>query len=72
MPQGGLTAGIFSTRMPSNGFMELGFGPSRGKKEYDLHQTVLSEFETQLFLLIAELFEATKPFAQRLSITEET
>jgi hypothetical protein len=71
MPQGGLTAGIFSTRMPSNGFMELGFGPSRGKKEYDLHQTVLSEFETQLFLLIAELFEATKPFAQRLSITED-
>lgn len=71
MPQGGLRAGIFSTRMPSNGFMQLGFGVGRGNKESDLHAETLRQFETELFLLIAELFEATKPFAQRLTITEE-
>jgi hypothetical protein len=71
IPAGGLTAGIFSTRTPSNGFMQFGFGPSRGNKNHDLNETVLAEFETQLFLLIAELFEATKPFAQRLTITED-
>ena len=72
MPQGGLAAGIFSTRMPSNKFMALGFGSTYGKKDYSLNRDILQEFETQLFLLIAELFEATKPFAQRLTITEET
>jgi hypothetical protein len=72
LPAGGITAGIFSTRSPSNGFAKLGFGKGRGKKDYLLDEDKLIAFEAQLFNLVRELFQATKPFVQRLTITEET
>ena len=67
MPQGGLKAGIFSTRNPSNKFMTL-----KINNEEHISAVALADFEEALFKLIRELFEATKPFTQRLAITEET
>lgn len=60
MPQGALKAGIFSTRSPGNGFMEL-----EQNKSTLIEQETLREFETQLFNLVRELFEATQPFEPR-------
>jgi ATP-dependent helicase/nuclease subunit B len=72
LPVGGITAGIFSTRSPSNGFAKLGFGKGRSKKGYILDEDKLLAFETQLFNLVRELFQATKPFAPRLTIVEDS
>ncbi len=66
-PAGGLSAGLFSTRRPSLGFTKLAQGKNR-----NITEEQISEFETELFNLVQELFDETKPFTQRLVNLEET
>jgi hypothetical protein len=67
MPDGGLQAGLFSTRSPSEGFLRLKVG-----KTIDISVDDLQLFEEQLFELIKELFEATKSFTPRFITLDDT
>lgn len=67
VPKEGLTAGIFSTRSPSNKFMSLSINSNTS-----ITLEVLEVFQERLFKMIQELFDATIPFAQRLTTIKDS